>query len=232
MRIISRDLVDLSKYGKSSSGNVFLVHVKIEDHKERAKEMIDSIRDTSWITKLNVIGERAYSARSEPTINKIVNDVLSNVGDTVSSDLGEYLISDSAQVVLCNEYNHTKLPLAELWKEKLTGNPGFDFHTESPTQYIIFGEAKYSSIDNPHTTAVSQIIEFISAKKDEMDLVHLQNFASKNAVDNCNNLYKGFAAAFSINGIRYDQIFSTVLKSDLLDELLSYPEVYLIGIEL
>jgi hypothetical protein len=232
MEIITKELVDLSKYNKSGSASVHLVHVKIKDHQERAREMIDTIKDTSWISKLDVIGQRAYSARANQTIERIVNDVLSKVDNTVSSSFGEYLVSESAQVILSSQFQHVKLPLAELWKEKVEGNPGFDFHTESPAQYIVFGEAKYSSSDNPHTDALKQAVGFIASKKDDMDLADLRSLASKEAVENCVAFYKGYAIAFSINGSRYDQIFSTVLKSNDLDELLSYPEVYLIGIEL
>ena len=47
----------------------------------------------------------------------------------IGAEFGEFLVSSVAQSTLEENYQHTKFPLAEIWKEKAKGNPGFDFHT-------------------------------------------------------------------------------------------------------
>ena len=137
----------------------------------------------------------------------------------------------TAQDVLENSFSHRKVPLAELFKEKVSGNPGFDFHTESNSCMIAFGEAKYSGSENTYTKALTQIVDFISLAKDDMELTDLQRFVSTKAVENALNGNKAYIAAFSINAKRPETVFNNVLKSDLLTQLVLYPELYLIGVE-
>ena len=165
-------------------------------------------------------------------LKKLVNEIFNKVNNTVTEEFGEYLVSISAKDILITKLDHKNIPLAELWKEKISGNPGFDFHTESPSYLITFGEAKYSSSINPHTHALSQIVDFINEKKDEADLIHLRNFASCKAVENAMNQKKAFVAAFSLNGTQFERIFNTVLTSSRIEPLLEYPELYIIGVEI
>jgi hypothetical protein len=232
MEIKRIEIIDMSKFGKTAKGLVYCIHIKISDIESHAKEIINSISDTSWIKRLGVIEQKSYNARALQTINKLVTEIFEKVESVVSQEFGEYLVSISAKDTLKNNLDHKDIPLSELWKEKISGNPGFDFHTESPTKLISFGEAKYSSSSNPHSDAVNQIVGFIQNKKDEMELIDLKYFTSKEAIENALDEKKGFVAAFSINGKQYDRIFNTILKSDDIDPLLDFPEFYLIGVEI
>ncbi|MDD3033094.1 MAG: hypothetical protein PHT25_00735 [Bacteroidales bacterium] len=171
MEIISIDNVNMADYGKTSTGEVYKIHVKITDIESRAKEIIQSISNSSWINNLGIIEQLSYSARAKKTIEKLVKEIFEKVDNVISEEFGEYLVSESAKDSLINHMRHTSIPLAEMWKEKKTGNPGFDFHTESPSNLISFGEAKYSSNSNPHTVAINQIVGFINEDKDTMELV-------------------------------------------------------------
>lgn len=232
MQVISASKIDIGAYGKTSAGDVYRVHVKVKNIKNRADDIINSISNSCWISKLGLVEQASYSARAKKTVIRLVDNILSKVDDVVTDEFGEYLVSQTAKDTLSYNYEHLSVPLAELWKEKIAGNPGFDFHSESKSNMIAFGEAKYSSKINPHTIAVKQIVFFVENKKDIMELVDLQHFVSKQAIDNAMQNKKAFVAAFSINGKNYNQIFDTVIKSNIIDPLLNYPELYLIGVEL
>ena len=222
----------MSDYGKTTICNVYSIHVEINDIGDKATDMITMIADTSWISKLDIIPRTSYEARAKTTIDKLINGILKKVTTTVNTEFGEFLISVTAQDSLELQYNHTKVPLAELFKEKKTGNPGFDFHTESDTELIAFGEAKYSGIKNPYTNVLTQISHFIDLKKDKMELTDLQNFVSENSIKKILIDKKAFVAAFSINSENPQTIINNALKSEHINNLLNYDELYIIGIEI
>lgn len=224
--------IDLSKMGISSSCDVYYLDVEIDDVASKVKEMITLVSNTSWINKLSVVAQASYSARSERTITKILQEILAKVDiSNITADFGEFMVSSTAQEVLVKHYKHTSLPLAELLKEKNSGNPGFDFHTESNTSLIIFGEAKYSASNNTHTIAMRQITQFIDLKKDIAEFVDLEHFISPKAITSAIANTKGFAAAFSIGDEnKYD--LKKVISSKHFTTLLSNSELYLIGIKI
>ncbi|WP_147638597.1 hypothetical protein [Alistipes sp.] len=166
MNIISCQPINLTNYGYAAHRHAYAIHVKITNVAAEAAHIISILSNTSWIHTLDVIDADAYLERATPTIQELVNNILNQVGTAISNELGEYLVSSSAKEVLCTSLHHSDIPLAELWKEKLTGNPGFDFHTESPAEILVFGEAKYSSLINPHPAALEQITRFIALNKD------------------------------------------------------------------
>jgi hypothetical protein len=210
---------------------VTLLYIRIFDVKERADNMISTISNTSWINELDVIDKMTFESRAERTIEKLVSEIFKKVDDKVTVDFGEYLVSMSSQQALSEECLHSIVPLAELLKEKVVGNPGFDFHTETNSEYLAFGEAKYSGVDNPYTDALQQINKFIRLKKDKAELLELSKLVSPNAIENFLNDKKAFTAAFSLNAKRMEAIFKNVLSSEHLTPLLQYEELYLIGVE-
>jgi hypothetical protein len=231
MEIISIKKEDMSEYGKSTTASVYSAHVKIKDIEHRATEMIEIISNTSWIDELNAVAKSTFKARAQRTIIKLVEQIASRIENEITAEFGEFMISESAQSTLDTQFEHTKIPLAELLKEKITGNPGFDFHTESKTQIICFGEAKFSGSINPHSKALNQIGEFIELEKDSAELIILANFASEEAVAKSLEGKRAYVAAFSINSNNPETIIKNALKSEAIDPLLKFPEVYIIGIE-
>ena len=214
-----------------STCTVHILHAKINNVEERTREMIDTISSTSWINQLSVVDQASYAARAERTIEKLVNEIFMKVSSSVSTEFGEYMVSMTAQDVLEEHASHTAIPLAELFKEKLSGNPGFDFHTETPTSFIAFGEAKYSGRTTPYEKALVQIKDFIVLKKDIAELADLKRFCSEQAANNVLNDQKAFVAAFSLNVKKPSAMFSKILAGSEIIPLFEYPELYLIGVE-
>ena len=230
MKILSATKEDMSLYGKApTSCDVYAIHVEVDDVNNRVNEMISLISDKSWIGQLGVVEKKAYMARAEPTIKKIVKEVLAEIDNEFTKEIGEYMVTDSAQAALEQQYGHKKVPYAELWKEQKSGNPGFDFHTESKAQLIAFGEAKYRSGEYAHSAAMKQIANFIILKKDDMELSDLQNFVGKDSIDNALAGKKAYVAAFSVNTDPLETM-KKALASSKIDALLSCEELYLIGV--
>ena len=213
---------------------IWYVVIRVTNVTAYAKEMKEHILDKSWIAKLNGGIKSSYEARSKKTIEYLVKNVLEQLTDPITSDFGEILISMSAQDALEQYFDHKKLPLAELWKEKLKGNPGFDFHTETKDYYVVFGEAKYRQDNNPYNIALKQIKDFIDNDKDVMELIDLRNFVSDNTkfwVDSSSlGPMKAYAAAFSIQ--RGANILKNIKNSVYLQKLLKQKMLFLIGVEI
>lgn len=213
-----------------------LVHIEKDDIESKANEMMETIIDESWISNLKIVQRTSYWERAKPTITWLVNDVFSLSNSEVTSDFGQYLISMTAQEVLEKNLNHSHIPLAELWKEKKSNNPGFDFHTLSPEQRIVFGEAKYSAYGSSHYFALSQIKDFIK-KTDEYnkhtkELSDLVHFTSEEIAEKVLQDEYGIAAAFSIVNEDPQTALKKALSSKPVQNLDIPVELYLIGIKL
>lgn len=140
-------------------------------------------------------------------------------------------MSSVAQSTLEENYQHTKFPLAEIWKEKAKGNPGFDFHTISSNDILFYGEAKFSMEDNAYSKAISQICQFINKKKDIMELTDLCKLNPRINEKHLSKDFKGYVAAFSVHN-NFGNIFQTIQNNKNMKQYLQkYPELYFIGIE-
>ncbi|MBL0071457.1 MAG: hypothetical protein IPP34_06460 [Bacteroidetes bacterium] len=135
-----------------------------------------------------------------------MTDIIGGITTSVNEDIGEFIVSYSAQLALEIEYSHQRIPLAELLKEKVLGNPGFDFHTISSNNYLVFGEAKFSLDSTPRARALNQIKEFIG-DRDNAELKWLEPFLDPTTKLTSLKMKRGYAAAFSLNGENIITIF-------------------------
>lgn len=231
MDILECAIITNADYDDCDGVVIYNARVKVSDVNKHAKEMIKTIRDTSWLNSLDIVSKVSFEACAKPTIAKLANGILSKVKDKVTEEFGEYLVSSSALQVLKEHWSHEPLPLAELLKEKISGNPGFDFHTESHTGYIAFGEAKYSGTTSPYTDALSQINDFIDKQKDVMEFVTIKNFVSEDAMQRALDGEKAYIAAFSINAVNPARIMENATLSAHTKKLTCHKEIYLVGVE-
>jgi hypothetical protein len=197
--------------------------------------IIQEINDSGWIKKLDLIDQLSYGERIKNT-SKIIFDKCSNcnsVTKTTTYDysiIGEYIISKEGRSTLINQYGHKFVPLAELWKEKDSGNPGFDFHSETCENIIVFGEAKYNSSANPYSDAINQVEDFIRLKKDVKEMSDLKHFVSSEAQNNFINSKKGFAISFSIKAKDPFNVLNNVIHSTDIIKIADFNEFYIIGV--
>lgn len=225
----SPDYVDVLQYPNCE---INCIHIKIKNLAGLVGTMSAEIADTSWIRNLDGLSQIQYQATSVRTIDRIVNDIFSKVVNGLNTDIGEYLVSYCAQSALVSHYHHAKIPLAELLKEKIIGNPGFDFHTISTKRFIVFGEAKFSMENTPRAIALSQISEFIALSKDHAEIGTLRAFLDEETESNMLKGIKGYAAAFSFNAKNIDTIFRNALADDRIKDIAKHNELFLIAIEI
>lgn len=231
MRIISYDTYEVDNDSPSKKCTIHAICVEINDIEERAEAMINTVVDTTWMNDMDIISQAAFEACADRTIQKFKSQILEEVTDEMNTEFGEIMISDTAQCVLVSEANHSKLPLADLFKERVSGNGGFDFHTVSSDENIIYGEAKYSGVTSRYTDAICQINDFINDKKDIAELNVLRQFVSDRASIRAIEGNKGYTAAFSLVCTDKAKVMENAVYSSNLRDLYVYEEIYLIGVE-
>ena len=135
---------------------------------------------------------------------------------------------------MVEDYNYWDMPIAELFKQKKDGNPGFDFHTVTPDGLLLmFGEAKYVANTTAYNSALNQIGVFINQRKDIMDLYEIGQFMpSLTPLENVNKNIKGYVAAFSTNGATDSDIISKVTRHKNYEKLSLYPLFITIAVDL
>jgi len=206
--------------------------VKVEDIYKIASELTKQVQNTSWIMKLDKTAQRSYSRTVEETAQKLVEIFnMASSSANVAKQFGELMVSMGSARALEILFDHTVLPIAELWKPQIKQNEGFDFHTICPNEMINFGEAKFSSNDSPHGRAISQACDFIDNEKHLRDGIHLQKLTNESAMENLNNDDFGIVAAFSINAENPITVFKNALESALkVCPSKDIKAVYIIGV--
>lgn len=215
----------------NAQAQIHLLGVDVDDVNAFAVEMVSIVSDTNWIQKLDPLAKTSYEATALRTIAALIN-IFNTSNGQISKDFGEFMVSLSAAQTLADELDHNSFPLSEIWKEKLTGNHGFDYYSECPDELINCGEAKFNSTANAYGAAARQVCEFIDDEKDLGDLVHLNYFASEVAVNKLlNDRDRGFCLAFSVNSNDLEQILVNALaNADVIRLAEEAIALYIIGI--
>lgn len=227
--------VNLIEHGYNTECKVFYVHIKINSIDNIAFVLIENFLSDSWVSGLMDEDDKiSYWACAKPTIKYLVEDVLKEVAEKneMTSKFGEYLISSTSQMSLEKYFNHDAFPIAELWKEQKSGNPGFDFHMHTHTDLLAYGEAKYSSTNSPCIVAIDQIIEMIDTEKDKREFTNLKRLNQKISSKHLDKENKAFISAFSLNAKNPITVLNNALAHEATHRLLDYPELYIIGVEL
>lgn len=214
------------------TNNVVFIRAYIYDIQFEVDSMLQDIKDDSWMNNLDSFDKMVYEATSQRTIEAISNKILNDTSDTeLLTSVGEYIVSLTGQNALVEICQHVKIPLAEILKEKVTGNSGFDFHTLSKDGVLVFGEAKFSLKDTRHSDAINQIAEFVELGKDNAELQAIKPFLNRNVQKNLINGLKEYSAAFSVNEKDEDSIFNKVLKLRNYNNLAQEYKLYIITVQ-
>lgn len=232
-------MIEILNYEKSEIDGceINYLQIKISEIENHATELIKTITENSWIEKLDKYSKVNYQNKVQQTANALVcifRNPLDN--NKLKENFGEYVISLDAGKSLELQLNHKVFPLSELWKEKILGNHGFDFHTETPNQQLNFGEAKFRSSGNSYSDAAEQINRFIEpdVRKDQGDINDLKNLgASEQSLDNLLNDIRTFTLAYSVNSKDQDKIKKNVFENKEVKKLIGNKQpLFFIGVQI
>lgn len=212
-----------------------LIRIEPTDLAITLREIYSSLSNLCWVYNMPNVGrmyKMSLQKRADRTIAKLKDELKLAPDSSLSTSAGEYIISELAHSTVVNDLGYLDIPLAELIKQKVTGNPGFDFFAENPTKSIVlFGEAKYSSTTNAYDRAFKQILDFVEKDgKDIMDMADLEHLCTEQAQENMANGQKGFIAAFSSTRMSDNTLKSHIENHEQYKALLKYEEVVCVAV--
>ena len=203
------NIIDFRKICLDKHNRAYFLRVQPDDLKVTLSQIFYVLSDLSWISSFDEDYIReSFQERAKATLADIYAKITTSSTDEVSSDAGEYVVSELAREAIVDKLGYLDIPLAELYNKKKSGNPGFDFHSQSLDEVIIFGEAKY------------------------LDLADLRDFCSQNALSSVSKGMKGFAVAFSAKSTPSDTLASNIIKNKDFISLLQYQEIIIVAVNI
>jgi len=194
--------------------HITFFRIEPTDIKVTLREIMLSLSDMAWIHRFDLgYLTSAYEQRTQESIDYISANILKSTEDSVTSNSGEYIVSELARTTIVENLKYLDIPLAELFKEKVIKNHGFDFYTRNLSEILLFGEAKYSSRDNSYGESLGQIMEFVNIKQDLNDLPDIDRFCCDTSKKNFINGDKGYISAFSSKSITTDKLIAGIKKN-------------------
>lgn len=215
--------------------NVRFVRLEPQSLAVTLRTVYMSLIDMNWINRFfgsNPVIMESVFARVEPTIQMIDSEFMSGAAVSVDSKTGELVVSEISRTFLVDSLNYFDIPIGELFKQKKSGNPGFDFFSVNNADIILFGEAKYATHHTPYKCAVDQVERFINERKDIKDVMDLERFIPNDAQPMLNLLagQKGFIAAFSSKKEADNDLISKIKSLPSYASIKNYPEVICIAL--
>lgn len=144
-------VIECKKIDTENHDSITYIRIEPENLSVTLKDIITSLSDLSWISRFDKLYIRSiFQKRAEDTAKYLANKILRDDGDKITEDSGEYVVSELAREALVSELKYLDISLAEIFKEQVSGNPGFDFYSANNQKVIILGEAKYNSRQNAY----------------------------------------------------------------------------------
>ena len=217
------------------SNSILFIRVKVNDLSKAVEYILKVFKDESWLKNIEEDYLReSIEACTSDTVKELEKNLHHTNGDDVSKEVGEYVVSElSRESITDTDAKYKNIPLAEFFKQKISGNPGFDLHMENTdTKIILFGEAKYVSNKNAYSKAFEQIVRFEREKNDIKDLKDLGPFFSREALNKVKPGEKGFIAAFSCTNMETQQLTKNMLANKDLQQIKNFSETICVAVEL
>ena len=213
--------------------NVIFIRIEPSDLKVTINDIICSLNNLSWIETFDKeYIKKSFKIRASKTAEHLSNKLNNFAQDKVTADIGETVVSELSRLAIVNELEYRDIPLAELFKQKISGNHGFDFFSETLSQFIVFGEAKYVSNSNGYGRALEQIERFIMEERDTSDLNDIDRFVSDSSLNNHTKNGKAFACAFSATSIATETLIKHILKNENFNKIKHHREIILIAVNI
>ena len=168
----------------------------------------------------------------ETLVNYIADNIIRRNESTVTSNSGEYVVSELARKAIVTQMTYLDIPLAELIKEKNVGNHGFDFYSKNLENILLFGEAKYVAGTNAYGSAFEQIVRFENEKRDSSDLIAIDRFCCDESKENFANGLKGYIAAFSSTTMPSETLIKNIKENANYISLGKFNEIICVAVNL
>lgn len=223
------EIVDLQKIEE----HITFIRINPTNIRLTLREVFQSLSDLSWLSSFDDDYMRdAFQVRAERTINYIADNIISRNESSVTSNSGEYVVSELARKTVVVQMGYSDIPLAELIKEKDIGNHGFDFYSKNMERILLFGEAKYIAGRNAYGSAFEQIARFENEKRDLSDLVAIDRFCCNESKQNCSNGLKGYISAFSSTITPTETLVGNIKRNADYISLNKFSEIICVAVNL
>ena len=224
-------ILECTKIDEGNHSNIRFIRIDPENLSVTIKDIIASFSDMSWISKFDEeYVKKSFSKRAEASAQYLADKMKKGVEDGVTRDTGEYVVSELARQALVNELKYLDIPLAELFKEQISRNPGFDFYSANLEQIIIFGEAKYNSRQNAYGKGMEQVNRFIVEEQDISDLNDIDKFFEDSSLSKAASGEKAYAVAFAAKTTKSEDIVKGIVSNKYYSNLATYKEVIYLAV--
>jgi hypothetical protein len=226
LKVLECKKIDVENYN-----SITYIRIDPENLSVTIRDIITSLSNLSWIAKFDKSYIRnSFFKRAEDTAEYLADKILKDDGDKITEDSGEYVVSELAREALVIELKYLDVPLAELFKEQVSGNPGFDFYSANKEKVIIFGEAKYSSGRNAYGIGMEQVDRFIREGQDVSDLNDIDKFFEEESLKLADNGDKAYAIAFAAKGTASDMIIKGIIRNKHYKDIAINKEVIFLAV--
>lgn len=227
-KIIERRLID--------APNVYFIRIHPDDLQLTVRQIYISLLDRCWIKTFFTDGliRASIEHRCDATIERICDEFNHGQDGKVNRRTGEYIVSEASRRILVDQLNYLDMPLHEFFKEKVVGNPGFDYTTVNTNGILLFAEAKYDARHTVSGRAIDQIGKFDDAKKWLDDYADIAPFLNeeRDAKDNFRDGKLGFIAAFSSRNISSAEVEQMIKAEPYYSQLKNREELMCIAVDL
>lgn len=213
--------------------HVKFLRVNPTDIKLTLKNVLDSLMNLSWLSNFDKdYLVDSYKLRCEQSIKHIATNIIKQNDSSVTRSSGEYVVSELARISVVDTHSYLDIPIADLFKKQIVGNPGFDFYTLNANKNILFGEAKYITKQSGHLSALKQSYNFYIQKQHITEIADIRDFFCKDSLENCNKDEIGFMVAFSAKKTTTANFIKIIKKNPNYQELIKFKEVILIAVNI
>jgi hypothetical protein len=213
--------------------HIWFIRIVPTDISLTLRDVFNSLSNLSWIQEFDKdYIKDSYKVRAEATIQYISANIIREDQNSITSDSGEYVVSELARKTLIAELGYSDIPLGEIIKEQKSGNPGFDFYTENLSYILLFGEAKYIAGRNAYGSVLSQIVRFEKEKRDLADILDIERFCSEQSLKNIEEGNKGFIVAFSSKETPSVQLVKHIFENEDFQLIKNFNEIIFIAVNL
>lgn len=196
------------------------------------KDIFESLSNMAWISSFDKAYLReSFKIRAEATIEYIAKNIIDGTETSITSNSGEYVISELARKAVVN-LDYLDIPLAELIKIKDVGNHGFDFYSTNKKKVILFGEAKYVASQNSYGKSFKQIVKFENDKQDVSDLIDINEFCCEESKVNFSLGKKGYIAAFASKKTATKDLISGIKKNTDFKSISKFEEIICVAVNI